>query len=172
MDTGSLTCVRDSYGCIYHYMNMIYTHWGWAHRQQLQVSTTFLTQKNSQKFFLCSWWGWNLRSLDLESDAVPMEPPRHPTFDGRLTAAFLQPKLKPTENFFEWSPVYLSGITPSENTRHRTYKSLVLSPASLRPSANMACHKRRLLMGLFLFFFLISHRLVLSSIFNTFKILP
>ena len=41
--TGSLTCVRDhSFACVY-------THRGWAHRQQ--VSTTFLTQKNSHKLF-------------------------------------------------------------------------------------------------------------------------
>ena len=50
--------------------------WGWAHRQR--VSTTFLTRKNSQ-LFLCSWRGRdsNLESLDLESDALPTEPPRH-----------------------------------------------------------------------------------------------
>ena len=34
-----------------------YTHRSWAHRQR--VSTTFLTWKNSHKFFLCSWWGLN-----------------------------------------------------------------------------------------------------------------
>ena len=39
-------------------------------------------------------------------------------------------------------------------------------------SATMACRKRRLLMGLFLFFCLIYQLLVLSSIFNAFKVLP
>ena len=33
-----------------------YSHRGWAHRQQ--ASTTFLTWKNSDKFFLCSWRDW------------------------------------------------------------------------------------------------------------------
>ena len=49
---------------------------GWAHRQQVD---TFLTQKNSQFFLLCSWCrrGSNLRSLDLEPDALPTEPPHH-----------------------------------------------------------------------------------------------
>ena len=53
----------------------------WAHRQR--VSTTLLTWKNSHKLFLCSWHrrGSNLGSLDLESDALPTEPPRHPDID-------------------------------------------------------------------------------------------
>ena len=46
-------------------MLLILTHRGWAHRQR--VSTTFLTQENSQKRFLCSWWCSNLGPLDLES---------------------------------------------------------------------------------------------------------
>ena len=62
--TGSLTCVHDhSYACVYAQ--------GLAHRQW--VSRTFFAQKNSHKFFLCSWRGSNLRSLDLESDALPNE---------------------------------------------------------------------------------------------------
>ena len=67
--TRSLTCVRDhwSYVCI---------HGASAHRQR--VSTTFLTQKNSHKFVLWSWWGSNLGSLRLESDALPTEPPITP----------------------------------------------------------------------------------------------
>ena len=37
--------------------------------------------KKTDNFFLCSWRGSNLRSLDLESDAVPnFEPPCHPIF--------------------------------------------------------------------------------------------
>ena len=49
-----------------------------AHRQR--VSTTILTGKNSHNCFVCSWRrrGSNLGSLDLESDALPTEPPRHP----------------------------------------------------------------------------------------------
>ena len=35
------------------------THGGWAHRQR--VSTTFVPQKNSHTFFLCSWRGSNDR---------------------------------------------------------------------------------------------------------------
>ena len=37
---------------------------------------TLLTRKNSHKLFLYSWWGSNFGSLDLESDAVPIEPHR------------------------------------------------------------------------------------------------
>ena len=50
----------------------VYTHRGWAHWQW--VSTTFLTQKNS---FLCSWWDSNLHPLDLQFNALPIEPPRY-----------------------------------------------------------------------------------------------
>ena len=69
--TGSLTCVRDqSYACVY--------------TRGLGTATT--SQHNvfdsKQLFFLfkllCSWRGSNLGSLDLESDATPIEPPRHP----------------------------------------------------------------------------------------------
>ena len=50
-----------------------YTHRGWPHQQR--VNTAFLTRTNSHKFFPCCWWGSNLRSLNLESDALPIEPP-------------------------------------------------------------------------------------------------
>ena len=55
----------------------IYTRGGWAHQQQV---STFLTRKNSHRFVLCSWCrrGSSLGFLDLESDALPTEPPRHP----------------------------------------------------------------------------------------------
>ena len=33
--------------------------------------------RKTHKFFLCSWRGLNLGSLDLLSDAPPIEPPRH-----------------------------------------------------------------------------------------------
>ena len=66
--TGSLTCLRD------HSYARIYTR-RWSHR--LRVSITFLTRKNSHNFFLCSWRGSNLWSLDLESDILPTEPSRH-----------------------------------------------------------------------------------------------
>ena len=48
--TGSLMCVCDhSYACIY-------THRGWAHRQQV---STFLTQKNLLSFFgATDIWTW------------------------------------------------------------------------------------------------------------------
>ena len=50
--TTSLTCVRHhSYACVY-------TRGGRAHRHR--VSTHFLTWKNYQKFYLCSWRGSNL----------------------------------------------------------------------------------------------------------------
>ena len=38
----------------------------------------FGLKRNSHRFFFCSWHGSNLGSLDLESDAVPIEPPHHP----------------------------------------------------------------------------------------------
>ena len=47
-----------------------YTHGGWAHRQR--------TQKNCQTNFLWCFWrrrGSNLRSLDVESDALTTKPP-------------------------------------------------------------------------------------------------
>ena len=50
----------------------------WAYRQR--VITTFLTRKNSQVFLVLPT-GFELGSgnpLDLESDALPTEPPRHP----------------------------------------------------------------------------------------------
>ena len=71
LTTYSLTCARDlSYACVY-------THGGWAHRR---VITTCLTRKNSHKLFSCSGrgsnlWSWN--PLDLEADALPIEPHRH-----------------------------------------------------------------------------------------------
>ena len=52
----------------------IYTHGGWVHRQR--VSTTFLTRKNPHKFILCSWRDSNRGPLDLESEALPLPPPR------------------------------------------------------------------------------------------------
>ena len=73
--TGSLMCIRDyCYACVYT------RGLGTPHR--LWVST-FLTPKTYHKFFLCSRRrrGSNLRSfgsLDLESDALLTELPRHP----------------------------------------------------------------------------------------------
>ena len=83
--SGSLTCVRDH----------SYTHGCWAHQQR--VSTTVLTRKNSHNFFLCSWrgWGLNLRSLDLEFDALPIEPPRH-----LLTSVFPKPPFSDRHRLF------------------------------------------------------------------------
>ena len=52
------------------------THTGVGHSQQ-KVSTTFWLRK-THKFCLCSWRGSNLGSVDLESDTLPTEPPRHP----------------------------------------------------------------------------------------------
>ena len=72
-------------------------------------------------------------------------------------------------------PAYLSVPTyPSTYTYLPVYLPMLAvgCPAENRPSVTMACRKRRLLMGLFLFFCLISHLLVLSSICNAFKILP
>ena len=43
------------------------------------LSTTFLTQIFFFFKLSCSWWGSNLGSLDVESDALPVEPPRSPS---------------------------------------------------------------------------------------------
>ena len=43
---------------------------GWVHQFWLG---------KTQKCVFCSWWGSNLGSLDLESNALPIEPPHHPT---------------------------------------------------------------------------------------------
>ena len=68
---GSLTCVLDH-------------SWAWVYTRGLGTQTAsqdniFFTLKNSHKFVLLSWRsrGSNLRSFDLESDALPPEPPRH-----------------------------------------------------------------------------------------------
>ena len=64
-------CVHDySYACIYIHMGgcMVGTPTTSQHK-------TFLTWKNFQYFFLSSWRGSNLRSLDLESAALATEPP-------------------------------------------------------------------------------------------------
>ena len=52
----------------------IHTGVGRTHSESEQQ---FLTWKNSGFFFLCSWRGSNLGSLDLESNALPIEPPHH-----------------------------------------------------------------------------------------------
>ena len=49
---------------------------GWAHRQR--VSTAFLLGK-AHNFFLCSWRDSNLSPMAPESDALPIEPHRHPS---------------------------------------------------------------------------------------------
>ena len=67
--TGSLTCVRD------HYYACVYTR---------GLGTPTASQQNnfdSEKLTIlcvCSRRGSNLGSLDLKSDALPIEPPRHP----------------------------------------------------------------------------------------------
>ena len=55
----------------------IYIHTGVGHTDS--KSPHFWLWK-TLKFVLCSWrrWGSNLRSFDLESNALPTEPPRHP----------------------------------------------------------------------------------------------
>ena len=54
------------------------THGGWAHWQWSSQHNIF----DSEKLSLCFWRrrDSNLRSLDLESDALPTEPPRHPMY--------------------------------------------------------------------------------------------
>ena len=54
------------------------THGVWAHQQQ--VSTTLLTRKNSQ-IFLVLLTGFEPSSFGSESDALPIEPLRHPSRD-------------------------------------------------------------------------------------------
>ena len=47
-------------------------------KESAHTGVYILTRKNYHKFFLCSWWGSYLGSLDLESDALPVSHPRHP----------------------------------------------------------------------------------------------
>ena len=49
-----------------------YTYQGWSYRRV----STFFTRKNWQQIFLCSWRDSNYHPLDVESDALPIEPPR------------------------------------------------------------------------------------------------
>ena len=55
-------------------------HTGVGHTHRQRVGTTFFTRKNSHKFFSCApdapRRGSNLGSSDLESNALPTEPPR------------------------------------------------------------------------------------------------
>ena len=55
-----------------------YTRKGWAHWHS-RLSTTFLTRIDykTHTFFLC-WWDSNFGPLDIEADALPIEPPCHP----------------------------------------------------------------------------------------------
>ena len=64
-----------------------YTHGGWAHRQW--VSTTFWLGEKTHKLFLFSWQSSNIGSSDLESDALPLEPPRHPDMMQRTECSFI-----------------------------------------------------------------------------------
>ena len=67
--TGSLMCILCDDACACVYTRGLGT--------PTQVSKTFLLGK-THKVFLCSWRHSNLRPLDLESDALPVEPHRHP----------------------------------------------------------------------------------------------
>ena len=70
--TWYLTCVRD------HSDACVYTR---------GVGTPTASQQNifdSEKltfFLLCSWWDSNLGHVDLESEALPTEPPCHPNIN-------------------------------------------------------------------------------------------
>ena len=65
--TGSLTCVRD-HSCVH-----VYT-WGLGTLTAIQHSI-FDSEKFTFFFFLCSWQDSNLGPLDLQSNALPIEPP-------------------------------------------------------------------------------------------------
>ena len=69
MHTWSFLCARVHTG-------------GWPHQQQ--VGSTFWLGK-THKFWVCSWRDSNLGLLDLESDALPIEPSRHPQTNQRNT---------------------------------------------------------------------------------------
>ena len=79
---------------------MYIAHGGWAHRQQF--STTFLTRNNSQfvPVLLTSNLS-NLGSLDLQSDDLLIEPPRHPLMSTpiqprRPAGSYRVPHVSPT----------------------------------------------------------------------------
>ena len=55
----------------------VYTHGGLGTPTASQHNILD-SEKTFTNVFLCSWRGSNLGSLDLESDALPTEPPRHP----------------------------------------------------------------------------------------------
>ena len=56
----------------------MHTHTGVGHTDNESAQQFWLGVKLSQTFVLYSWWRSNLWSLDLESDALPIEPPRPP----------------------------------------------------------------------------------------------
>ena len=78
---GSLTCVRDySYACTRTHTRRVHAHTGLGTPTASQHN--ILTRKNSYNLFLCSGrdlnlWSWS--PLELETDALPIEPPRPPS---------------------------------------------------------------------------------------------
>ena len=78
--TGSLTCVRDySYACVYT-RGLIGTSTASRHN--------IIDSKKLTHFACAPDWIRTIRPLDHESDALPIEPPRHPTLLQSLKFSF------------------------------------------------------------------------------------
>ena len=81
--TGSFTCVRDhSYACVY-----IHTGVYVLGTPRASHNNIFDSEK-SHKCFLCSSLGSNFGSSNLEFDALPIWPPRHPYTNGHQLHMF------------------------------------------------------------------------------------
>ena len=81
LTTGAVTCVRH-HSCD----ECVYTR-GVEHTDSESVLHFWLGTKPSHFVFLCSWRDSNLGQLDIESDAIPIEPPRHPWDDTKRKIA-------------------------------------------------------------------------------------
>ena len=94
-----------------------YTHGGGGHTDN--ESAHFWLGKTLTNLFLCSWQGLNLGSLDLESDALPIEPPliyrlplQRTHHDNKILQAFTLSKRSLTSYF------WLKGLVPGKLHAH------------------------------------------------------
>ena len=111
-----------------------YTHEGLV----TPTSQHILTLKNSHKFFLCSGQGLNIWPLDLESDALPIEPPHHPfSFYAWRPSAVVAPTCKICWPFLK---LVKARITSWLMTSSALFQSL-LKPRTICCTRAAAQHK-------------------------------
>ena len=92
------------------------------------------------KFFLCSWRDSNLGPLDLESNALPIEPPRHPlpretvpgenNFSSDLQVSLLVTLMKWNKLSSRADCIYTSGSSPSGPSNYPLESENIATPSS------------------------------------------